>query len=280
MIVPEVAAALIGGLSSVAASGASAAAAATANRRAFKWSKKYFNYQNEYNLTHYSPAANMQRLRDAGINPHEVAGSPGSGVSLQGSMSVPDYQNPVDPLAKSLPQAIEQAFDIYARKKAIDNQTELTKSQIQKNTADAAMKNYQTANILPHEAVFAKNRSSLPLYQAQAYGLQARKMMQDISLFSMQKQKFQLALDLMEIEKEYQEEYYKYRNQSVKYQAQNYKNQANISALDYKNYVSSGLRPQDPYYARIVGNTVDHVQKKGIKGLWQNFKDWWENPFQ
>ena len=277
---PVTISAIIGGAAALGSGAISAGSAAMANRRAYKWSKKYFDYQNQYNLMNYSPAQNMERLRQAGINPHEVSGSPGSGMSMQGSMSVPDYQNPVDPLAKSLPAAVEQAFNMYTQRKNLENQSELVKSQIERNTAEAAKTNYQVANILPHEAAFARNKRVIPLYQAQAYGLQARKMMQDISLFSMQKQKFQLGLDLLQLQKQYQNEYYKYRNKSVKNQASKYGADAAMGWLDVHNYQEYGIRPNDPFYARFAGNVVDAASKPGfLKRAWEGFKDWWNNPF-
>lgn len=265
--------ALVGGAASLGAGAISAGSAAMANRRAYKWSKKYFDYQNEYNLLNYSPAANMERLRAAGLNPHDASGALGSGGSMQGSMSVPDYQNPVDPIAKSLPAAFQQAFEIYKQKKLVDNNTDLVKSQIEKNTADAARTNYQVAHILPFESEFAKNRQKIPLYQLGAYKLQNQKLMNDISLFSMQKQKYQLGLDLLKLQKQYQEDYYKYRNESVKYQAKLHKADAGIRGLDLLNYQKTGLRPQDPYYMRIGLNAVDTIKNKGLRGLWNDVQE-------
>lgn len=266
--------AIIGAAGAVAGAGLSAAGASAANRRAYKWSKKFFDYQNEYNLANYSPAMNMERLREAGINPHELAGSPGSGLSAQGSMSVPEYQNPIDPIGKSIPAAIQTAINLYTQSQQLKNSTDLVKSQIERNEAETNKTNYQVANIMPHESEFAKNKSVLPLYQAQAYGLQAQKLMQDLSLFSMTKQKYQLALDLMEIEKKYADEYHKYRNESVKWDYMIKKSESGIRALDLKNYTQFGLRPQDPYYYRAGANIVDQVKNKGFKGLWQDIKDW------
>lgn len=277
---PEIIAAIVGGAASVAGAGAQAASASAANRRAYKWSKKFYDYQNQVNQTQYSPAMNMERLRQAGINPHEVSGSPGSGLSAQGNMSVPEYQNPVDPLAKTIPLAVQQAFNMYQQKKALENQSELVKSQVERNTAEAAKTNYQVANILPWTSQFEKNRRNIPLYQMAAYGLKNQLMMQEISMFSMQKQKFQLALDLLQLQKQYQEDYYRYRNESVKWQSKDWLNKAGISALDLKNYQNFGIRPNDPFYARFATNAVDKASEPGFFGrLWNGFKNWWENPF-
>ena len=267
-----IASALIGAAGPAAGGLFGAGSAALSNRRQYKWSRKFFDYQNAYNQMMYSPAMNMQRYRAAGINPHEVAGGGNSGTSISGNMSVPDYQNPIDPIANSVPAAIEQAMSMYFQKKQLENNQSLVDSQVEKNRAEANKTNYQVANILPYTAQFEKNRQNIPLYQMQAYGLQAQKLMQDISLFGMQRQKYQLALDMMEIERKYMEEYHKYRNESVKWDSRYKRAQAGISGLDFKNYQNTGLRPQDPYYMRIVGNTVEHAKDKG---LWQTIKDWW-----
>lgn len=266
---------IISGAASLASAGISAGSAATANRRSYKWSKKYFDYQNEYNLENYSPAAVMQRFRDAGINPHEITGNIGSSSAV-GSMSVPEYQNPVDPLAKALPAAINMAMDIYQRKKSIENQSELVQSQVKKNQADAARTNYQVANILPYQSVYEKNRQAIPLYQIEAYGWQNRKTMMDIANLGLQQQKYQLAIDLMKIEKEYREDYLKFRNDSVKWDSLNKQHQAGISGLDLHNYQTYGLRPQDPYYTRVAANLTDVIENEGLSGLWTKFKNFFK----
>lgn len=262
-------AAIIGGAASLAGAGATAASTALSNRRQYKWSKEFFNYQQQYNQEHYSPAVSMQRLRDAGINPHEVAGTPGSGMSMQGSISTPQYQSPIAGLSDQMQAAIGTALNVYQTKKSLQNQTDLIQSQINKNVADAAKTNFQTQNILPLERDYQANRVKMPLYQIGTMKLQQQKMLNEISMFSMQKQKFQLALDLMQLEKDYQEEYYKYRNQSVKYDAMTKKSESGMRALDLKNYQSFGIRPQDPYYARFAANVTDRVSNSNSRfGRW------------
>lgn len=87
--------ALIGAAGAAGAAGLNAASTAIANRKSYKWSKEFFDYQNQYNLKNYSPAANMERLRAAGINPHEVSGTPGSGMSISGGIDTLNISLPL-----------------------------------------------------------------------------------------------------------------------------------------------------------------------------------------
>lgn len=274
MALTEAGIAAIGSVAAaLAGAGASMGGTAIANRNAYKWSKEFFDYQQQYNLEYYNPAANMERLRQAGINPHEVAGTPGSGMSMQGSINVPQYQSPLAGTAEIMQRAVGQAMGIYAQKKAIDNQTDLIQSQIAKNTADAAKTNYQVQNLLPVELDYQRNRSRLPLYQIGALKLQQQKMLNELSLFSMQKQKYQLALDLMQLEKQYQGQYYQWRNKSVMYDAKIKDAEAGIRGLDLRNYQDFGIRPQDPYYTRIAANVLEGLMH-GDTSLGKFLKKW------
>lgn len=261
--------AIIGAAGSLAGSAVSAGSAAMRNRRAYKWSKKYYEFQNQYNLEHYSPALQMQRLRDAGINPHEASGTLNSPA---GSMSVPDYQNPID--ANAIPNAVSTAWNMYLQKRGIENATSDTAANIKlkeanadKATQDAARIAYYNSQIQPWEAVSAKNKSEISKYGVGNAKLQNQKLFNEISLFSMQKQKYQLALDLLEIERQYADEYARYRNESVRNDSRIKASEAGIRALDFHNYQTYGLRPQDPYYLRVGSNIFDGVKNKGLKGF-------------
>lgn len=276
----ETIAAIIGAAGSLTAAGVQAGSAAMANRRAYKWSKKYFDYQNQYNLENYSPAMQMQRLRDAGINPHEASGTLSS---PSGSMSVPDYQNPIDPNA--IPNALSAAWNMYLQKRGIENATSDTAANIKlkeanadKANQDAARIAYYNSYIQPHEAVIAGNKAAASYSMPEAARLQNDKLFNEISVLGMQKQKYQLAIDLMEIEKEFAREYYQYRNESVKWDSKTKQSEAGIRSLDLHNYQSSGIRPQDPYWLRIGKNISDAAEDEGgfgqmiMKGLKRWFK--------
>ena len=271
---PEIIASIIGAAGSVAGAGASAASAAMANRRAYKWSKKYYQFQNEYNLENYSPALQMQRLRDAGINPHEANGTLSS---PSGSMSVPEYQNPIDPNA--IPNAVSTAYNMYLQKKSIDNATSNTvasvdaaKAQADRNRAETAKTQYYTSMIQPWEAVGAKHKSTLAFYQAKNANLTSSKLLNEISLLGLTKQKYQLGLDLLNIEKQYADQWWQSRISSVKADAANKWQQNKMGAIDLKNYQDLGIRPNDPYYLRIGKNIIDDAignpssSSGGLKG--------------
>lgn len=276
---PEIIASIIGAAGSAVAGGIGAGSTAIANRQSYKYSKKFFDYQNQYNLSTYSPAQNMERLRQAGINPHEVAGTPGSGMSMQGHVEVPDYQSPLGPAADAITQGLQFAMQAYQMKKNLDNQSELVQSQINKNNADAAKTTYQTSHILPFESEYAKNRQKIPLYQLGTMKLQQQNLLNEISLFGMQKQKYQLALDLLELEKQlksaeskYAPLYYRSRANSVYYDSKIKSSESGIRDLDLSNYQKYGIRPQDPYYTRIVTNTLDDLGASG--GIGDAIRSW------
>lgn len=252
--------AIIGGASSLAGAGINAASNAIANRRAYTWSKRYYTWQNQFNIQHYSPAMQMERLREAGLNPHQVNGAPNQAV---GNMTA-DYQNPVD--GNALPNAVLTAFNMYQQKRALENSTaeaasdvELKRANTAKAEADAARINYYNSQIQPWEAVGAKHKSQILNYNVGRAKLENQRLLNEISMFSLQKQKYQTALDLMEIERKYAEEYHRQRNLSVAADARIKSAEAGIRGLDLHNYQTYGLRPQDPYYLRLGSNIIDNI---------------------
>lgn len=252
--------AIIGGSASLAGAGIGAAGAAMANRRAYNWSKRYYTWQNQFNLQHYSPAMQMEYLRQAGLNPHQVNGSPSQPV---GNMTA-DYQNPVD--GNALPNAVLTAFNMYQQNRALQNSTAQTASDVElkrantaKAEADAARINYYNSMIQPWEAIGAKHKSEILNYNVGRAKLENQRLLNDISMFSLQKQKYQVALDLMEIEKKYADEYHRLRNKSVGADAKIKEAEAGYRGLDLHNYQTYGIRPQDPYYLRLGTNIIDNI---------------------
>lgn len=252
--------AIIGGAASAAGAGINAAGTAIANKKSYEYSKKFFDYQNWYNQTYYSPAFQMARLQQAGLNPHLVSGDLNSSV---GSMTG-QYQNPID--GNALPNALLTAFNMYQQRKALDNQTSSTDADVAlkqanaaKAAADTARINYYNSMIQPWEAVTAKHRSSVMNYNVGLAKLRSQKLLNDISLFSMEKQKYQLGLDLLEIERKYADEYQKARTKSVQADSRIKSAEAGIRGLDLHNYQTYGLRPQDPYYYRLGANALENI---------------------
>lgn len=257
---PEIISAIVGAAGSVAGAGLGAAGTAIANKKSYTYSKKYFDYQNWYNQTYYSPAMQMARLQQAGLNPHLVSGDLNSSV---GSMTG-QYQNPID--GNALPNALLTAFNMYQQQKALQNQTSSTDADValkqanaSRAAADTARINYYNTMIQPWEASTAQHRSSVMNYNVGLAKLRSQKLLNDISLFSMQKQKYQLGLDLLEIEKKYADEYQKWRVKSVQADSRIKSAEAGIRGLDLHNYQTYGLRPQDPYYYRLGANVLENI---------------------
>lgn len=88
---------------------------------------KFWEMENQYN----SPVMQMQRLKDAGLNPNLVYGS---GANAQGGNISAPSQNVSDQKAPQMPDA-SFLMDMYNMKK-IDAQTDLTRQQIENNIAN------------------------------------------------------------------------------------------------------------------------------------------------
>lgn len=280
---PEIAAALISAGGSAAAAGINAGSGALRNRLSYKWTKRMYDYQNSINLRDYSPAAVMQRYRDAGLNPNLVAGTSVGSNSSQGSMSA-DYQSPIDRLGGDLSSGVQAAISTYMAKKNLDNATaanqaliELQKAQRDKTMNDSNRIAYYNSSIQPWEAETSKYKSQIAHGQVGVVAQQEKKLMQEIGLLGMQKQKYQLGIDMMELEKQYADLYYRSRARSVANDATLKGHQAGIAGLDLKNYQLYGIRPQDPFYARLGANLVNAATGQDDGSIWSYL---WRNLFK
>lgn len=61
----------------------------------------------------------MERLRAAGINPHEVSGTPGSGMSISGGIDTPKYQSPLAGAPEAMNNALQLALNAYQVKRTL-----------------------------------------------------------------------------------------------------------------------------------------------------------------
>lgn len=94
--------------------------------------------QNEYN----TPLAQMQRYRDAGINPHMVAGSGGAG----NAQSPPQYQAPTQEYRDHFPaDMLSSVVGDYIQQRNQKIQGDLLKEQIKSSEADTALKELEVA---------------------------------------------------------------------------------------------------------------------------------------
>lgn len=98
----------------------------------------FWNMQNEYNL----PSAQLQRLRDAGLNPMLMYGQGGVQNVATGSPDLPSAPHGAQASAGSFNTPLE-----FANLALVNAQTKLAESQAEKNTADAKLATSQTKDV-------------------------------------------------------------------------------------------------------------------------------------
>lgn len=138
MPLPLLAAAGIGAAGSLASSLISSGSTNKANRMIAELSYQHdldmWNKNNEYN----TPANQMKRYTDAGLNPNLIYGN--GGASAGNSTSVPHYQSPqqkVDVDLSGIAQGLSLYQDYQVKKAQIDNLKAGTQATIQKTANDA-----------------------------------------------------------------------------------------------------------------------------------------------
>lgn len=142
---PITTAALITGGAALAGQGTNAMVQGKLNKKTREWNEKMYGRQredaladwarsNEYN----SPLAQMQRLREAGLNPHLVYGGGANAVSQPVRSTDVKGWNPQAP-AFDLGQIAQQYFGVQQQEQALKNaeaQLRLINSQIDKTDAE------------------------------------------------------------------------------------------------------------------------------------------------
>lgn len=147
-------------------------------------SLQFWGMQNEYN----SPEAQMQRFRDAGLNPHLVysQGNPGNAAQIETpNVQRPDFVNPQfgDAIVNGAMSTISALYDLEMKQAQTDN----LKAQNSVIMQDAMLKGVQIAagqvgtERARFDLDFAKDMRSI---NADAQRLAVRKTEQDIMLAS------------------------------------------------------------------------------------------------
>lgn len=130
---PAVNAALISGSAQLAAAGANAFVTSNLNKKNRKFAEMMYNrqyqdniklwqLQNEYNM----PAAQMERFRQAGLNPNLIYGQTNEGGSIQSAdFKQPDTRVPEwGDMALGASSAIEQYYNVQMKQAQVDNMKE------------------------------------------------------------------------------------------------------------------------------------------------------------
>jgi hypothetical protein len=132
-------------LAGIAGAGANTASTLSTNKAQRKWNEAMYNRQREDALADWartnqynSPLAQMQRLREAGLNPHLAYGGGPNAVSAPIRGTDSKAWNPQAP-AFNFGQIADQYLGAQATSQAIENtklQAELIKQQTEKAKAD------------------------------------------------------------------------------------------------------------------------------------------------
>lgn len=144
-------------------------------RLAYKRNVKFWNMQNEYN----TPSAQMQRFKEAGLNPNLIYGQGNPGNAGPGpSYDPPKYEaaNPV-PDFTGLSQTYLNAKQLQAGIEQVHAATELTKARTNTEVINQSLKGLgkeklaidinRLQALLPYQVEVEKNRASSSAYDVQ-----------------------------------------------------------------------------------------------------------------
>ena len=145
MAVP--AAALVAGAATVAGAGINAAAQGKINKRTERYNKWAMDQQRQWALADWerqnqynSPAQQMQRLREAGLNPHLIygGGQPTNTASAVQGTNI----NPWNPKAPDLGAILTDPVNAYMEARSFQAQQKLIDAQTLKVLSDVDTKNF------------------------------------------------------------------------------------------------------------------------------------------
>lgn len=168
-------AAVIAAGATLAASGGQIYASGKMNKKTRQWNEKMYGIQRadaladwEKQNAYNSPAQQMQRFKEAGLNPNLIYGQQNEGATVR-STDVKSWSPETPDVASTANAAtvgIRTHYDTQVKDAQIDNlrlQQELMqqdillkKAQTLATTANASIGNYNLENILPHKAGIAE----------------------------------------------------------------------------------------------------------------------------
>lgn len=260
------------------------------NRKSRKWSEKMYarqradalmdwNLQNEYN----SPAAQMQRLKDANLNPNLVYGN-GADAQSSGtvrSSGVPGAQfdaprfAPEDALGSYYDTKIKQAtYDNLRTQNTVATQEALLKAaQVIQTTASTGKTKADTASV-EFDTMLKNQIKDISVQAAQA-GLD--KVLADtrFTLDSNERAQAQNSSSLREaaeriLRSRAERSKVPLEKAMIEQQIKNLKKDENLKQLDI-NLKKNGIQPHDNIFLRMLGQLLDKgISLEGSKDNLQN----------
>ncbi len=183
-----------------------------AAQRSFDYSMKAWQLENEYN----TPARQMERFKDAGLNPNLVYGSSNTG----GTLNAPTVHG------ASLPSVNTNAGHTF---NTLDGVSALQNIIMNKKQSDLIQANIDSINQKIAESVKRSN-----LYEIQAH-------------------QRTFDYDLKQLMKEDIINNLRYRNAMFKEQGPLYEFETKMKRKEYEDYINTGVRPGDSIWVRILG---------------------------
>lgn len=248
---PLPAAALLGAAATVVGSGINAFSQNRTNKKSRKFQEEMWNKTNAYN----HPKQQMQRLQEAGLNPNMVYGQSSSGATGQASMaSNPNYKAPE--YGNMAQAGIEGAGSVLQAQQTSAN-TELQRAQTQETMQDTQNKALEAVTRTIGNAKDALSyKQQKELYKTQVQS--AVKRLENLSITN----EYTVNKDTRE------QGIYQQTLSKIKADISNARQQGNIlteeaimKKLDREMQETYGLRPNDPYYTRIIGNIIEAITK-------------------
>ena len=161
-IAPAVLGAIISGVAGLAAGGISAGVSASNNRKQ-RNEQRYlqqksidenilqWNRENNYN----TPSAQMQRFKDAGLNPNLIYGQSNTASSMTPASDVPEAKMPHNSVAEGI-QSMMQMHEIQNQDKLVDSQVEFNKAKAAEATGQVDKLKQEVSNLQIQAEVLGK----------------------------------------------------------------------------------------------------------------------------
>lgn len=286
---PITVAAIAGG-AQLAGQGINALTQGNLNKKTRQYNQQMYNLQRQHSLQDWtmqneynSPAAQMQRLKMAGLNPNLVYGKGADNVSGTVRSSDAGSWNPQAPkfeLGAAAQSGLSAYYDTQMRQAQIDN----LKTQNTAIANEAILKAAQTEATMQGTATSKFDlglKSELRQVSLQAATENLRKLTTDIDI-SVRADERAAAQNAVSVS-EAAERILSLREQraktivekeQIRAQINNLKNDSELKQLDI-NLKKMGLQPGDPMILRAAAQKIDSITEFGKKGI-DKIKSWFK----